>query len=162
MRMLTLPLLLCGLMLLSSINEINGLRTNCPSGWTLIQGRCFKYIPRRLTWGKAERNCISMGGNLASVHSSEEYHEIQSLIMRATYAMKVTWIGGSDATEEGTWSWSDGSLMTFTNWCPGEPNNGGWNQDCMQMNYSGEKCWDDYRCSFSLPSVCVLKNSKRN
>uniref|UniRef100_A0A3B3USW4 Ladderlectin-like n=1 Tax=Poecilia latipinna TaxID=48699 RepID=A0A3B3USW4_9TELE len=171
MKLLTVSILLFALLALSCAagtslwtiqNHVVKRTTSCPSGWTLYRSRCFRYFSSAYTWAQAERNCISMGGNLASVHSSEEYHEIQSLIMRATYAMKVTWIGGSDATEVSTWSWSDGSLMTFTNWCPGEPNNGGWNQDCMQMNYSGEKCWDDYRCSFSLPSVCVLKNSKRN
>ncbi|XP_032438031.1 type-2 ice-structuring protein-like [Xiphophorus hellerii] len=158
MRILTLPLVLCGLMLLSSINEINGLKTGCRNGWNLINGRCFKYVPSRMTWAKAERNCISMGGNLASVHSSEDYYDIQSLIRRVTHELKETWIGGSDAAEEGNWSWTDGTLMTFTNWCPGEPNNAGWRQHCMQMNYSGEKCWDDHRCAVKQPSVCVSKN----
>uniref|UniRef100_A0A3B5LD70 C-type lectin domain-containing protein n=1 Tax=Xiphophorus couchianus TaxID=32473 RepID=A0A3B5LD70_9TELE len=164
MRILTLPLVLCSLMLLSNNvcyifpTEINGLKTACRNGWNLINGRCFKYVPSRMTWAKAERNCISMGGNLASVHSSEDYYDIQSLIRRVTHELKETWIGGSDAAEEGNWSWTDGTLMTFTNWCPGEPNNGGWRQHCMQMNYSGEKCWDDQRCAVKQPSVCVSKN----
>lgn len=38
-----------------------------------------------------------MGATLASVHSIEEYHEIQSVT--ATYGYKQTWIGGSDAQE---------------------------------------------------------------
>ncbi|XP_054912188.1 type-2 ice-structuring protein-like [Poeciliopsis prolifica] len=157
MRILPLPLLLCGLMLLSSVNEINGHRTYCPHGWRLIHGRCFKYVPRRMTWAKAERNCISMGGNLASVHSSDEYHGIQGLILQVTHEMREAWIGGTDAAEENHWHWSDGTLMTFTYWCPGEPNNHAYHQHCMQMNFSGEKCWDDYRCTVRLPSVCVLK-----
>ncbi|XP_043954892.1 type-2 ice-structuring protein-like [Gambusia affinis] len=158
MRILTLPLLLCGLMLLSSINKINGLKTKCRNGWNLIHGRCFKYVPRRLTWAEAEKNCISMGGNLASVHSSEEYHGIQWLIRCATHELRETWIGGSDAAEEGSWTWSDGTLMTFTNWCPGEPNNLRGCQHCMQMNHSGKKCWDDNNCPSRQPSVCVSKN----
>lgn len=40
-----------------------------------------------------------MGGNLASVHSSEDYYDIQSLIRRVTHELKETWIGGSDAAE---------------------------------------------------------------
>ncbi|KAM4713878.1 type-2 ice-structuring protein-like [Anableps anableps] len=157
MRMLTQPLLLCALMLLSSINEISGWRTHCQQRWNLINGRCFKYVPRRLSWAQAERNCISMGGNLASVHNSEEYHEIQALILHASHEMKETWIGGSDAAEEGVWSWTDGTLLTFSNWCPGEPNNGRGHQHCMQMNYSAQKCWDDHLCRIRQPSVCALK-----
>lgn len=40
-----------------------------------------------------------MGGNLASVHSTDEYHGIQRLIWRITNAYPHTWLGGSDAIQ---------------------------------------------------------------
>ncbi|KAM4713877.1 C-type mannose receptor 2-like [Anableps anableps] len=110
---------------------------SCSDGWTPVNGRCFQYIPKPMTWARAERNCLSMGANLASVQNMNEYRQIQSVISSATYGSKPTWIGGTDAQENGIWFWSDGSPFKFRNWCPGEPNNGGGNQNCLQINYSG-------------------------
>ncbi|XP_070710716.1 type-2 ice-structuring protein-like [Pempheris klunzingeri] len=129
-------------------------RSTCPSGWVAYSGRCFTYFPRQMSWAKAEKNCQSMGGNLASVHNVQEYHEIQRLIVSITYDYKPTWIGGSDAQEEGVWLWSDGTLFQYKNWCPGEPNNYH-SQHCTQMNFGATKCWDDLSCGAHLPSVCA-------
>ncbi|KAI3376049.1 hypothetical protein L3Q82_016580 [Scortum barcoo] len=90
-----------------------------------------------MTWAKAEKNCQSMGGNLASIHNILEYHEIQRLVMSSSYEYKEAWIGGSDAQEENTWFWSDGKPFHYSNWC------------------SGEKCWDDFYCNANKPSICV-------
>ncbi|XP_019210260.1 galactose-specific lectin nattectin-like isoform X1 [Oreochromis niloticus] len=131
--------------------------SDCPGGWTLLRGRCFLYVPGPMTWAKAEKNCLSMGANLASVHSITEYHGIQHMIMTATHGNQETWIGGSDAQEENAWLWTDGTAFHYSNWCPGEPNNYGRNQHCLQINHSGSKCWDDKGCHEHRPSVCVKK-----
>ncbi|XP_005462756.2 ladderlectin [Oreochromis niloticus] len=107
-----------------------------------------------MTWARAERNCLSMGANLASVRSSSEYQVVQSLTGRHGYP--ETWIGGTDAPQEGIWLWSDGTSFHFSAWCRGEPNNLG-NQHCIQMNFEGSKCWDDLQCDEHLPSVCAKK-----
>ncbi|KAM4564441.1 type-2 ice-structuring protein-like isoform 1-T1 [Fundulus diaphanus] len=132
-------------------------RSSCPSGWSPINSRCFHYVPKPMTWARAERNCLSMGANLASVHDLDEYHQVQSLITLASHGSKETWIGCTNAQETGVWLWSDGSPLHYTNWCRGEPNNGRNSQRCLQMNYSGEKCWDDHYCYVQLPSVCAKK-----
>ncbi|XP_017289091.1 ladderlectin-like [Kryptolebias marmoratus] len=164
MGMQRLLLLLCSLMLLSTASGLTlrfHCRRVCPRGWTPIFGRCFKYVPTHLTWAQAERNCLSMHGNLASVHSLAEYHRIQWLILRCSHYSRTAWIGGFDAVQEGLWFWADGSFMRFTNWCPGEPNNAYFGrQHCMQMNYSGRRCWDDHVCNVRIPSVCVRKRSR--
>ncbi|XP_024143278.2 ladderlectin-like, partial [Oryzias melastigma] len=102
-------------------------------------------------------NCRSMGGNLASVHSIDEYHEIQTLIMSATHEPKKIWIGGSNAQEDDVWLWSDGSTFRYTNWCSGEPNNRRKRQHCLQMNHSSGKCWDDVECWSERPYICAKK-----
>ncbi|XP_059210792.1 ladderlectin-like [Centropristis striata] len=131
--------------------------TSCSGRWTNINGRCFHYFPAPMTWAKAERNCQSMGGNLASVHDVQEYHGVQSLIKTATYQSKEAWIGASDAQEEGVWLWTDGSRFSYTNWCPGEPNNWRGRQHCIQINFGADKCWDDVGCGASRPFVCSKK-----
>uniref|UniRef100_A0A3B3YF99 C-type lectin domain-containing protein n=2 Tax=Poecilia mexicana TaxID=48701 RepID=A0A3B3YF99_9TELE len=110
-----------------------------------------------MTWADAEKNCLSMGANLASVHNEYEYHQVQNLIAAAGHGPKKAWIGGSDAEQEKTWLWSDGSPMIYTNWCRGQPDNWKDNQHCLQMNYSDAKCWDDMWCTHWNPSVCAKK-----
>uniref|UniRef100_A0A3B3VW45 Ladderlectin-like n=1 Tax=Poecilia latipinna TaxID=48699 RepID=A0A3B3VW45_9TELE len=126
--------------------------TDCPHGWTGFNGRCFRYIPKPMSWARAEKNCQSMKANLASVHNMEEYHEIQRLIISASHEYKKTWIGGSDAQEDNNWFWIDGTPFLYTNWCPGEPNNyGGRKQDCLQINFGGKAmfCKNEIRCAAS-------------
>ncbi|KAK2863330.1 hypothetical protein Q5P01_002863 [Channa striata] len=129
---------------------------SCPSGWRRNNGQCFVYVPRAMTWAHAERNCQSMGANLASVHKAEEYHWIQRMITDQTHDYPNTWIGASDSEEEGVWFWSDGTPFNFAYWCKGEPNNKR-HQHCLQINDGGNKCWDDMQCSKQLPSVCAKK-----
>uniref|UniRef100_UPI0037E83AEF type-2 ice-structuring protein-like isoform X2 n=1 Tax=Semicossyphus pulcher TaxID=241346 RepID=UPI0037E83AEF len=126
----------------------------CPCGWTRIGHRCFRYICHSLTWPQAERNCVSLGGHLASVHSVWEYRRIRLLVFKKTRHHPQAWLGANDRCQEGVWRWSDGSRLNYKGWCCGEPNNAG-NQDCLQMNFGGHKCWDDRQCHHRLPSVCV-------
>ncbi|XP_040887724.1 macrophage mannose receptor 1-like [Toxotes jaculatrix] len=130
--------------------------TRCPHGWTRYGRRCFYYFPTTRTWAQAEKTCQSMNANLASVHNIQEYHKIQRMIQSRTHEYKEAWIGGSDAQEEGTWLWSDGSRLNYLNWCSGQPDNF-FSQHCLKMNYSGHKCWDDDWCDYRRPFVCARK-----
>ncbi|XP_047436165.1 ladderlectin-like [Mugil cephalus] len=108
----------------------------CP-GWSKYKGRYFMYIPTPMTWASAEKNCQSLGGNLASVRNTLEYCMIQKLILRRTRVYRETWIGGSDC-QQGLWLWNDGTCFHYSNWCRGEPSNGLHAQHCLQIN-SGRK-----------------------
>uniref|UniRef100_A0A669BN03 Ladderlectin-like n=1 Tax=Oreochromis niloticus TaxID=8128 RepID=A0A669BN03_ORENI len=157
MKLLVVSALLCGLMVLTTAASKSHLvkRSNgCPPGWTRISERCFLFVPTAMSWARAERHCLSMGANLASVHSSSENRMIQSLT--AHHGYPETWIGGTDAPEEGIWLWNDGTSFHYSPWCPGEPNNDR-NQHCIQMNHGDSKCWDDMGCDRHLPSVCAKK-----
>ncbi|XP_049425112.1 type-2 ice-structuring protein-like [Epinephelus fuscoguttatus] len=133
-------------------------RGACPWGWSECKGHCYRYVSTPMTWASAEKNCQSMGGNLASAHNIREYHAIQDVIFRATRSTTLTWIGGCDLEREHYWFWSDGTSFNYQRWCDGEPNNGGGaGQHCLQMNYSADKCWDDLQCTRQLPSVCARK-----
>ncbi|XP_074480140.1 type-2 ice-structuring protein-like [Sebastes fasciatus] len=131
--------------------------TSCDGGWSEFHGRCFYYVPIAMTWAQAEKNCLSMGGNLASIHNVMEYHEIQRLILMSSHEYKQAWIGGSDAQEEKQWFWIDGTPFNYLNWCAGEPNNYHGKQNCLHMNHAAPKCWDDLQCNNRVPSVCAKK-----
>ncbi|XP_044216423.1 type-2 ice-structuring protein-like [Thunnus albacares] len=131
-----------------SINE----RGPCPNNWDHYEGRCFHFVPRPLTWAKAQSNCQSMGANLASIHSIEENHKIRSIIEANAVMLENTWIGGSDCQSVGSWFWIDGTPFNFQEWC-GDPRPSP-GQNCIRIN-SGGKCWDNLNCFFGLESMCV-------
>ncbi|XP_067435388.1 type-2 ice-structuring protein-like isoform X2 [Thunnus thynnus] len=147
--------------LMVPLNQDEGLISKtgrrCSSGWIEFGGRCFYYEPTATSWSEAQRNCRSLGANLASAHSIEELRVIERVIFLHTHWDPPTWLGGSDSNAEGVWRWLDGTPFDFTYWCPGEPNDNS-SQDCLQTNYrgsSGDRCWDDMWCYAHLPSVCV-------
>ncbi|XP_042561955.1 ladderlectin-like [Clupea harengus] len=109
----------------------------CPQFWTRNGTRCFKFVSKARSWAESELHCLAIGGNLASVHSIDEYSFIQELILGHTEGTPRTWIGGCDAAQEGLWFWSDGSRFDFTTWAPGQPNNFGGQEHCVEMNFPG-------------------------
>ena len=61
------------------------------------------------------------------------------------------WIGGSDATLEGTWRWADGpeanQVISYSNWASGQPNNRS-NEDFAEINGSAYSSkWNDDRAA---------------
>jgi hypothetical protein len=65
------------------------------------------------------------------------------------------WTGMTDYADEGQWSWADGSTVSYTNWAPGEPNNFGNDEDCMELGYYADGKWNDNGCSAQHPFMCT-------
>uniref|UniRef100_A0A8C4F5E5 C-type lectin domain-containing protein n=2 Tax=Dicentrarchus labrax TaxID=13489 RepID=A0A8C4F5E5_DICLA len=126
-------------------------RATCPSGWSACGGRCFRFFPTARTWSEAEKCCLMLGANLASVHSSGDDSWIRYTVGNNGKA----WIGGTDAQQEGYWFWSDGTHLDYTNWCIGESNNYEGKQHCLQVNRQDKNCWDDVECSDRYGYVCA-------
>ncbi|XP_077061607.1 galactose-specific lectin nattectin-like [Siphateles boraxobius] len=102
--------------------------------------------------------CLDLDGNLASVHSKEEYTFIQRLIRYEAASSTRAWIGGHDAVQEGVWLWSDGTKMNFQYWSPDEPDNW-YNERCLELKYTNGY-WDDDVCTVKKPFVCVPSRHK--
>ena len=49
--------------------------------------------------------------------------------------------------------WSDFSPVTYTYWAPGEPNNAGNVEDCVEM-YPNDGKWNDIRCDGKRNWIC--------
>ncbi|XP_022596836.1 galactose-specific lectin nattectin-like [Seriola dumerili] len=125
----------------------------CPSGWTQFGSRCFIFYFSPRPWLDAETFCISIGGNLASVHSADEHFFLRNMIYRVSGAYKETWIGGFDTVKEGVWLWSDGSKFDYTRWATNEPDNFKISEHCIEMNRS-QNYWGDDRCTSRNPFIC--------
>uniref|UniRef100_A0A8P4KA25 C-type lectin domain-containing protein n=1 Tax=Dicentrarchus labrax TaxID=13489 RepID=A0A8P4KA25_DICLA len=124
--------------------------TYCPCGWSQHRNRCFRYFSRTLTWAAAQRYCLKLGANLASVHRSSE----ETFIRKLTNYNRA-WIGGSDAQTDGYWLWIDGTRFNYSHWCKGEPNNYLGKQHCLRINWGVSKCWDDGWCNYRHGFVCA-------
>ena len=91
----------------------------------------------RLPYTFAQLFCEAKGGYLASVASKAENDSIISLVSNK----ERVYLGGK-RNASGNFEWVNGEAFTYTNWYPGEPNNGaGAGQYFMQTFTDGQ--WDD-------------------
>ncbi|KAK2890968.1 hypothetical protein QQF64_007116 [Cirrhinus molitorella] len=123
----------------------------CETGWQQFGRNCFKFFSNPMPWMDAELQCLSYGGNLASVHSHNE-----NAFIKLTISKKTLWIGGYDAVSEGMWLWSDGTKMKFKLWRAKEPNNLGGKENCLTMNAGTPGKWNDEECTDKFPFVCSI------
>ncbi|KAK7889702.1 hypothetical protein WMY93_025262 [Mugilogobius chulae] len=105
-----------------------------PGIWQSFNGRSFMYVTNRATWSGAQAYCMTLGGSLASVHNFLEEDFVSHM------TDERAWIGLSDAQNEGKWLWINSEPLTYTKWCPGEPNNYGGRQHCAVINYLRCSC----------------------
>ncbi|XP_054878096.1 galactose-specific lectin nattectin-like [Poeciliopsis prolifica] len=88
----------------------------CTQGWSWLEGRCFLHVNIEMTWGDAEKFCLTMDSHLTSINTLHEYHFIRELAFNATGTHRQTWVGGHDSAQDGIWFWSDGSKFVFHHW----------------------------------------------
>ena len=91
----------------------------CPEGWMDFNGSCYKRLTGETYRDSYRFICQEEGGDLASVHSSEENEFLVSLLRDNPKAV-FTWIGGYDCTMDGHCKWLDGSEWDWDNWYPGK------------------------------------------
>lgn len=123
-----------------------------PVQWA-VNGHWYE-IGQSNTWNNAEANAqSSYNGHLVTINSAAEKNWLESQFG----LNELFWIGFNDAAVEGTWVWSSGEAATYTNWHPGEPNNGGvigGNEDFALINaFSGFSDWNDAPGNLNFRSI---------
>lgn len=73
-------------------------------------------------WNTAQSQAAEVGATLLTVCDLAENNAVWNAAVAAGVSGGL-WIGYSDQTTEGSWSWIDGSTCGFTNWNAGEPSN---------------------------------------
>ncbi|XP_013889808.1 galactose-specific lectin nattectin [Austrofundulus limnaeus] len=116
-----------------------GLCGSCPPDWTPYDQQCYLFTRHETTWNNAEEACSLYDAHLTSIQGPDQYAFLRRLIVETTGTNTTTWVGGTNLHDHGEWSWVDGTPFTFTNWGPGEPNNAGGNEHCMDINLRGTK-----------------------
>lgn len=72
-------------------------------------------------WTNAEAQAVALNGHLVTINDAAENAWVLSTF--GSYGNLL--IGFTDQGHEGQWTWTSGEPVTYTNWSPGEPNNGG-------------------------------------
>ncbi|XP_022088561.1 lymphocyte antigen 75-like [Acanthaster planci] len=131
---------------------------DCASGWTGYGQRCFKAVEfdqgsDAADWDEANRVCTNFGGHLASFHHpDEEAFLVKNLKLNLK---RRFWIGLNDQRNEGGYRWSDGTPVQYTNWAPGEPNDYGGQEECVETDLKGGK-WNDLFCWYKRNYLCSI------
>jgi len=98
-------------------------------------------------WSAARSACQGWGGDLAAITSLAES------VFVNPYVSTVTWIGGTDAAQEGVFRWADGEPWSFAAWAPQQPDDNQGKEDCAAIdpNKSG---WNDLSCPLGACYLC--------
>jgi cysteine-rich repeat protein len=122
---------------------------------------CYELHAGPLAWAAARDACIAsgMGFDLAALTTGEEHDFV---IAEPAVVASITlgaagriWIGGTDATLEGTFEWVTGEPWAFTAWTTGQPDDYMMNEDCAELwSSSGETGWNDQSCPSGRAFLC--------
>ncbi len=104
------------------------------------------YMLSSSSWLDAEAQAVSMAGHLASIADAAEQQWVHATFSNG--ATRNLWIGLQDAAVEGTFAWTDGTPLAYTNWGPGQPDNFNGNEDYVGMRAS-DGAWIDVPSDFA-------------
>ena len=100
------------------------------------------------TWSQCRDAALAMGGKLVTIRSQAETDWLVTNMLPLVNSTKNVWIGYFKETASGKFQWASGELPSFEKWIPGEPNNSGGTENCVNtvrhVTYSGY--WNDIRC----------------
>lgn len=106
-----------------------------------------RYIAVNATsWSAAEAFAVQLGAHLVSIESADENLFVQQNFGNLLGSDRRIWIGLNDLTSEGKFEWSDGTVVGFTAWNGGEPNNSGGIEDAVEM-FGSTGVWNDIQDS---------------
>lgn len=118
-----------------------------------IGDRSYAFCPSGATWDAARGHCTAAGGDLLRIDDEAENAAVTQLAEPPSAVGGGWFIGLSDAASRGAFTWVDGGPLTFTAWLAGEPNDGGGDEDCVEMDLAGGG-WNDVPCTMTRAFVC--------
>ncbi|XP_037389963.1 macrophage mannose receptor 1-like [Pygocentrus nattereri] len=141
--------------------------------WTLsfCGTRQFHVVNENKKWTDAQKYCRETFTDLATIESQEEMNALVAVLNEKTGNF---WIGLSQKENKDntcfqgaarprmasgvnqSWTWSDGSNFSYSNWNSGEPNNAG-TGNCGELRSADKYRWNDADCSHTNQFVCYKK-----
>ena len=132
--------------------EIN----SCPSGWVQIGHLCYYFSKVKTTWLKARSSCRNLNSDLVVPTNTIASKAIGKVAKEKN--LVYPWIGLIRHQDKKFYT-IFGSKPSYTNWAPGEPNNGGGSENCGHIvNEHGQ--WNDIRIERLFPFICQKQKCK--
>ena len=139
------------------------LEHGCADGWKAFESSCYIFIPNKVEWSAAQKECSDMNSDLVSIHSEEENNFVMTL-QGDPPSVRNTWLGGQRDGKH--FYWPDGEF-DYKAWDENEPNELHGMEHCIEMyskpqNPSKHKKWNDIRCNEQNSFVCKKKKGGNN
>jgi hypothetical protein len=115
----------------TSTSTLSPTPTDIPGVFNPQNGHRYLAVYTPLSWEAARDYCRRMKAELVTITSEEENQFVFHLNSNS-------WIGLSDALEEGNWKWVTGEPLGYTHWAETEPNN------CTDCSYVPSTEGEDY------------------
>src|SRR5690606_10067700 len=111
------------------------------------------------TWDQSQATAVALGGNLATIRNQGEQDFVFDTFGDLDGTQHLLWIGFYNPTHAppnlpGSFTWVDGSPVTYTNWDVNEPNNGFGTEFWVAMyypNFHNPGSWNDWSNQFFDP-----------
>lgn len=114
-----------------------------------VGDKIFKTAGFEKTFEGAQEVCTQAGGQLASPRSAAENEALQQLV---TAQNKSAFLSMTDTKTEGKFIYPTGEALVYSNWAPGEPNNNGGAENCVEIFANGK--WNDKHCGEQELVIC--------
>lgn len=116
-------------------------------------GHTYAFCPNPALFADARTSCMTLGGDLLKVDDQAEQDFLVATPFPASAGLGGYFVGLSDQATEGMFVWTDGTAPAVTPWNPGEPNDSGGAEDCVEMT-PGTGVWNDIGCDAPRAYVC--------
>ncbi|XP_049459415.1 macrophage mannose receptor 1 [Epinephelus fuscoguttatus] len=132
-------------------------KSPCPDGYISWYLNCYKLVEKLATWDAAQTACQQEGGHLTSIDMSYDQAFVAGVVLQGK---ADSWIG-LRRQDDGTYQWTDGWPVLFTQWGPGEPSNIK-DEGCVSMHASPHfhGTWNDTKCDIAKPYICKISSEK--
>jgi len=112
------------------------------------------YMTAHGTWTLNEQLAIEKGGHLVTINDAAENEWVRSTFTPINNSGLL--IGINDAATEGAFVWPNGDPVVYTNWEPGQPDNGGAGEDYGFMRVDGQ--WiDQTNCPANSSGEAIIE-----
>jgi hypothetical protein len=115
----------------------------------------YRFCTNPQPWADASQMCQNFKMDLATTNNVEEDQWLFDTVL-SIQDTNLWWNGLNDLAEEGTFVWSSGEPVEYTNWYENEPNDwGDEGEDCAgQTSHLKTFGWNDSVCSMAAPYIC--------
>ncbi|XP_075385782.1 lymphocyte antigen 75 [Tenrec ecaudatus] len=121
------------------------------SPWIQYRGHCYLFDQALHTFSEAQELCpeLAHSASIISIENENENKFVSRLIRENHYITKRVWLGLSQHSADKSWSWLDGSAVTFVKWGKKNKNSDG---KCSILLASNET-WKKVECSHGYGRV---------